>query len=210
MRPISFFIALVFCLTLTACGGGSGGQSNSGNGQPVALLKLFLAGGGVVNGTTIDEHNNTITVQAGTSLTGTVNLTSHNLRDAGDVVPVIYQPSWGARSGSFVTVNNWVGTGVQSVSANLNLTAPLTTGTYLIYFASEAEHNGSQVASSTNWQVNGGTPVWNDGNDIVDLSLSQISNSLTDGYVVVSNFMTPSGASPVAVGMTFLQINVTP
>lgn len=196
-------------LLLSACGGG-GSSSELTTSTPLATMKLFIANGGVVNGTSVNAQTNTVSVQAGTSLAGTVNLTSINTRSAGDVVPVIYQPSWGNRASSFVTVSNWVGTGSQSLTASLSLTAPSTPGTYMIYFASGAELTSAQVASSSNWQWNGGQPVWNDGNDIVDQSMPRIANSLSDGYLVIPNYSTPMGSAPVAIGMTFIQVSVTP
>lgn len=171
-------------------------------------MKLFLASGGTLNGATIDSQNNSITVNAGASITGTVKLTSNNTRSGGDVVPVISEPSWGDRTSSFSTISSWVGTGNQSLNATINLTAPSTPGYYRIYFAAGAELSSAQVASSTNWETNGGQPVWNDGNDVVDLNSFDISSALTNGYVVIPNYTLPAGSSPVAIGLTYIDVKV--
>jgi len=210
MQILKYVFATASIVLITACGGGSGGGSNiPSQAQTPVTMKLFLADAGLVNGTVINAQNNTISVSAGATISGSVNLTSVNDRRANDIVPVIYQPSWGNRETSYQTINSWVGTGTQSLTANLNLTAPTTPGNYIIYFASGAELNSAQVASSSNWQWNGGQSVWNDGNDIADLNLSQISNSISDGYTVISSYSMPAGNSPIAIGMSFLRVNVT-
>jgi hypothetical protein len=65
-----------------------------------------------------------------------------------------------------------MGTGSKELSVNLNLSAPNATEIYLIYIASSAEISSSGVASSHNHGA--GTGIWNDGNDIVDLNLSEL------------------------------------
>ena len=216
MKVLKYTLAATSLALLVACGGGAAGSgdvqvtagSNSAPQVPVTM-KLFLTDGGLINGTAINAQNNVITVSSGATISGTVNLTSINDRRSADIVPVIYQPSWGNRTSSFQTINNWVGTGSQSLSTNLNLTAPSTPGTYIIYFASGAEINSAQVSSSSNWQWNGGQSVWNDGNDITDLSLTDISNSTNSGYVIIPSYSMPSGNVPIAIGMTFIKVVVT-
>ena len=173
-------------------------------------LRLFLVEGSLVNGSTINSQFNEINVKAGANISGQVRLKSTNARSGGDVVPVIYQPSWGPRQTSFSTITSWVGTGSQELSVNLNLSAPSATGTYFIYFASSAEIKSAGVASSHNHAA--GTVIWNDGNDIVDLNLSelQIAQSRIFGFAVINNYLLPAGAKPVMVGLSFIKVNVLP
>jgi hypothetical protein len=164
----------------------------------------------MVNGSPINSQSNEINVKAGANISGKVNLKSTNARSGGDVVPIIYQPSWGTRQTSFSTVTDWVGTGLRELSLNLNLTAPSAAGTYFIYFASSAEITSAQVAASHNWHVD--PVIWGDGNDIADLNLneSQMAQSRTFGFAVINNYLLSAGAKPVMVGLSFIKVTVLP
>jgi hypothetical protein len=173
-------------------------------------VRLFLAEGGVLNGSTINSQSNEINVRAGANISGKINLKSTNSRSGGDIVPVIYQPSWGTRQTSFSTITGWVGTGSKELSVNLNLSAPSATGTYFIYFASSAEKTSEQVASSHNWAA--GAVKWGDGNDIADINLSdsQMAQSRNFGFAVINNYILPAGAKPIMIGLSFIKVNVLP
>lgn len=183
------------------------GQNFSGTTTTTVNSKLFLASGSALNGVGILSSSNTITVSAGTSITGTIKLTSENDYSSSAVVPVIYSPTWGDRTTSYRTISPWVATGTSHLSTDITLTAPSTAGTYFIIFASSGEMDGGNIASMTNW--NAGANVWNDGNDLVDLTESELSPSLTSRYVVIPDYQFADGKRPYAIGCTYIKITVT-
>jgi hypothetical protein len=65
----------------------------------------------------------------------------------------------------------------------VDIEAPETDGTYFLIFAFREETESEYVASSTYWKV--GTPVWNDGCDLADLSEAQISQIQKEGHAEV-------------------------
>jgi len=172
-----------------------------------ANQKLFLASGSSLNGTIVNSSSNDITVSVGSSITGTINLTSVNNNASSSVVPVIITPTWGDRTTNYQTMITSVPTGTVSLTRSISLTAPSTAGTYFIVFASGGEMDGGDIASSTNWAA--GSNVWNDGNDIVDLSESQLLGSLTSGYVTIPNYQFGDGNRSYAVGCSYVKVVVT-
>jgi hypothetical protein len=129
-----------------------------------------------------------LTVDAGTELNGSVTMKAMNgLKTL--LAPMIATPNWGDPSTSYWTVNRSIAPCVSSVVAvNISLTVPERPGTYYIIFAFNAEHNGSQVASCTNWRYaenNSDSVVWNDGNDVAALSTAQIVELQTIGRTTV-------------------------
>ncbi|MEI6209883.1 MAG: VCBS repeat-containing protein [Desulfuromonadales bacterium] len=189
------------------CQGSNGGTTASCSAQPT-YSKIFLSSGGSLNGTSINSTSNTITVAPGTAISGTVKLSSENNYGANSVVPVIYQPTWGDRTTSYQTISSWVGNGTVPLAANISLTAPTTAGTYFIIFASSGEMDGGDIASMTNWGA--GSNVWNDGNDLVDLTESQLSGSLANGYVTVPNYQFGDGKRAFAIGCSYIKVIVAP
>jgi hypothetical protein len=75
------------------------------------------------------------------------------------------------------------------VSSNIAVNAPSSEGTYYLIFAFNAELNGAQVASCTNWRHEGGV-VWNDGNDIASFSSQKIAEIQSNGRTTVSYLFT--------------------
>ncbi len=133
----------------------------------------------------ISSSSKQITVKPGASLSGSVAMLAKNDLKSTDSAPLIGLTTWGAHSGSYWTVKNWISTGTNSyVSSGIDVTAPSTEGTYYLIFSFNAEMNGEQVASSTNWRHSG--VVWNDGNDLADLPASKIAQAQSTGRTTVS------------------------
>jgi hypothetical protein len=118
-----------------------------------------------------------VNVQPGATLSGTIRLDTYNGMDSAFVAPLIRTMSWGVHYASFEIIDPWIGTGSREHTFEISFTAPKTPGTYYLIFAFNAEYNGSEVASLTNWRyydAQGGVS-WDDGNDTADLSSSKIA-----------------------------------
>jgi hypothetical protein len=130
----------------------------------------------------ISGSNKILYVSPGAALTGTVTLSADNITPGGDVVPLIYTPSWGADSNSWQLINGGIPVGQSTQQAQVSVTVPSTPGTYYIIFAFSWEETGDQVASGSNWKL--GNDAWDDGNDIAEFSASQIASAQLNGYAV--------------------------
>jgi hypothetical protein len=167
------------------------------------LLKI-VSGTGMFS--SISLANKIITVSPGQSLTGTITLNANNALAPDAVAPLIGTTSWGDHSSSWWLINGWIQTGSSTQTANVNVTAPTTPGTYYLLFAFQGELTGDQVASATNWAV--GYDVWNDGNDIAGFSADQIAQAQEDGVTLDNRLYTwgylescqPSDAIEIIVG----------
>jgi hypothetical protein len=158
----------------------------------------------------VTSTNKQINVQPGGSIAGSLSMTTINGLEASDRAPLIGTTSWGSHSTSFWMINEGISSGTATYTATISQTVPNEPGTYYLIFAFNAEMNGAEVASSTNWRYverNGGL-LWNNGNDVAELSASQISDAQTNGRTHVSyTFQTwsqpwtvPADAVTVVVG----------
>ena len=139
----------------------------------------------------VSDAADTISVAAGASISGQVDLVTNSISYSYDVVPLIYTPSWGAPATSYQTINGSIPVGVSNQTANIVLTAPTTPGTYHIIFAFAWELNGGQVASATNW-ASGHPDNWGSSNNIALLSQSQIQQGQQNGWTS-DNWLGSSG-----------------
>ncbi len=138
----------------------------------------------------ITATNKHIVVAPGAALSGSVAMLAKNDLKSTDAAPLIGLTNWGSHSSSYWNVNNWISTGTNSyVSSNMALNAPSSEGTYYLIFAFNAELNGAQVASCTNWRHEGGV-VWNDGNDIASFSSQKIAEIQSTGRTTVNYLFT--------------------
>jgi hypothetical protein len=130
----------------------------------------------------ISAANKILNVPPGLPLNGTVTLSAFDITPGGDIVPLIYTPSWGDDSDSWQLINGWIPIGQSTQQAQVSLTAPSTSGTYQIIFAFAWELTGDQVASASNWEL--GYDVWDDGNDIAEFNAAQIASAQLHGYAL--------------------------
>ena len=190
--------------------GGGGGGSDTGSGgdncNPSSSAdRIFLRSGGSLNGSGINTSNPSVTVSTGDSISGTIRIRVENDHSGSAIVPVIYTPSWGNHSSSFVTVDSWVDTGNTDLDVSVDLTAPGSPGTYFITFASAGQTAAHYVASVTAWPL--GSSVWDDGNDIADLDQSDMSGALSSGYAVMNQWGS-DGWQCSAYGITYVKLIV--
>jgi hypothetical protein len=141
----------------------------------------------------VSAANKTVTVEPGAALNGAVNLQAVNYGPQEDVAPLIYTPSWGEASNDWQLINYWIDSGPSAQQAQVSVTAPETPGIYYIIFAYQWEVGGDHVASASNWTLD--YDVWDDGNDLAQFSLAQLTKAQADGYTV-NLWLYPSSASP--------------
>jgi hypothetical protein len=169
---------------------------------------VFLRPGGDLNGTKINPGHNEITVAAGAALQGTVNIRTENDHGPGAIVPVLYTPTWGNHSTSWVQIGNAPAGGRQDYSVNIRLTAPGTPGTYCLIFGMAGQISGEYLASMSAWW-GCGAPVWNDGNDLADLTVNGLGNAWQRGFAMLPEYNCGTGAyTPNPVGLTCIVIRV--
>jgi len=153
----------------------------------------------------VSGGNKALNVSPGATLVGTIQLSALNLGAANDIAPLIYTPSWGDPSSSWQGINGWIPSGQSEQQANVSVVVPTAPGVYHIIFAFEWELSGDQVASATNWVV--GHDVWNDGNDIDELSDAQITEAQVYGYTE-DQWLFTSGYAHQYVPADALTLNV--
>lgn len=153
----------------------------------------------------ISTSNKQISVAPGSSITGSITMSTTNSWASSASTRLIGTSNWGTHSSSYWTVGS-VATGSNSyTSSGVSLTAPSSAGTYYLIFAFRAETSGGAVASATNWAT--GSPIWNDGNDIADFTSTQVSQAQSYGQAAVDWCMT-TGYTLVNVPSDAIVINV--
>jgi hypothetical protein len=152
----------------------------------------------------VSSSNKQISVVEGSSISGSLTMTCTNQWAGSAIVPLIWTPSWGSHSSSYVTavVDIAAGSSTQTVSLTITASSP---GTYYIIFAFRAETTGAYVASATNWPV--GSPVWDDGNDIAGYSSAQISDAQNLGRTL-DDWLFDLGKETVWVPSDAITINI--
>ncbi|MBN1212567.1 MAG: VCBS repeat-containing protein [candidate division Zixibacteria bacterium] len=139
--------------------------------------------GGSLNGVPVDGGVLEMTVTPGADITGTVSIRTANSSPSNNIAPLVLVWNWDTHQSAFATIDGWIPTGVTNYDVPISLTVPDTSGLYFITFAFGLEKTGAQVASLTNWQVDGGAAHWNDGMDIADWAESEYDQSVTDHFV---------------------------
>jgi len=186
------------------------GQSGWSNVEDIVIVpdsgnKVFLETGGTLNGTSINPSDPTLTVNSGESITGTLKVQAIYSGPSSNVVPFGYTPSWGSHSSSYITVISDLPVGTSPYDVSINLNPPTTPGTYYLILASNCEMNLGWTMSQTNWTT--GTMSWDDGNDIADLTESELQESLSTGYLYL-DMLVGSTYNKSTYGIAYVKINV--
>jgi len=171
--------------------------------------EIYLRPGGSLNGQSINTSNPVINVSPGENLSGTIKI-QHIKVHSSDIVPLIYTPNWGNHSTSYNGVaHTSQGTHNFDVSIN-NLQAPSAPGTYLIIFASAGRYTYGQVAALDACNCDRNNPLFGDGNDIADLTKSDLPIALSEGVGEVRTRDCNTGNYGYGyAGITYVEINVS-
>jgi len=167
---------------------------------------LLRITGGTLNGTTVtpgDLDGQTITVEAGMRITGTVKISVWRGINPGSVFPVIWTPTWGGvpqaiyrelaanvpASGSATNPTE------TQFTVNIDLTAPSEGGTEFLVFDTAGEVGSDHVASLSHWEDPtthwGDTyapspnphPDWGTQIDLATLNDNQYEGLITNRYL---------------------------
>ncbi len=150
--------------------------------EPEPTISTVELVSGSLNGVSVENGMLEMVVAPGDSITGTITIRAENTSDPNNVAPLVMVWGWGAHETSYITIDDWIPTGVSTHDVQIDLTAPDNAGYYFISFAFALEMNGAQVASLTNWRVPG-NPHWNDGHDIADWDSSEYNQSVIEHVV---------------------------
>ena len=184
--------------------------------QIVALLALCGSAGaqptltlvsGTLAGQNVSAANRVITVVPGAAIGGNVTFELKSSYGVGRIF-LVFTPNWGDRTTvySATQFSSLPVASTQQISLGIQGSAPLTPGTYWMIAAANNEGSAQNLLSCTSSIA--GNPVWNDGNDIADWSLSTIQAANTAGTVQVP-YLYSSGAGWAAIPATAIQVTVT-
>jgi len=134
-----------------------------------------------LNDRTIDGSTPSFTVPAGAHIKGRARIQLHNPHSERATFPIVYVPSWGSRSSSFVTVTPSAPSGDSERWVEITLPPPPRQGVHHIVVAGAAEKEAAHVASGTNWAA--GVPIWDNDTDIAGWTPELIETAMRYGAV---------------------------
>jgi len=156
---------------------------------------------------TISQSSKQITVAPGSRLTGEISVDAMNNMGS-SAGPLVATATWGTKSSSYWVIRDEVAAGTAKyTTSGISMTAPSSPGTYHIIIAFSDELDGAQVASCTNHGHGDGSAVWNDGNDLADLSTVQISSAQSSGRTSVE-YLFASGYQQYVIPVAAITITV--
>ncbi|MBU6366466.1 MAG: hypothetical protein KJT01_09685, partial [Gemmatimonadetes bacterium] len=199
--------------------GGSGGfhLEVTGAGMPPARTRRLYAAmdgavpdarvrllGGTVNGQPVDSLRREVRVRPGEAIAGVVTFrTLTDVRDAAMLFGGV--ALWGDRRVQAHALQALPPHGAVTFREPLDdkitghrWMAPRRPGRYAIVFGFDTETEMRFIASGTNWLL--GTPRWNDGNDLADLSVAQLRQLERDGRLFRSATQLAGGLPRPASG----------
>ncbi|MDZ7724889.1 MAG: PKD domain-containing protein [candidate division KSB1 bacterium] len=169
--------------------------------QPYLRLQLQTA---TVNDQQIQGAAAEFRVNPGEELAGTFTVYfEHNL-PVTDIIPLAATPNRGNRETGYWLAQDYVMNEL-SYQGQLSLTAPSLPGTYYIILAASPEETAGQIVSATHSTY--GSLVWDDGNDVYDLSDSQILRAIETGTLPIA-VLTRENPLYVRYGLTAITIIV--
>jgi hypothetical protein len=140
----------------------------------------ILSGTGVFD--LVSPYNKTVAAPPGKPLKGTLTVRVLNGGPAEAYAPLIGTVSWGNHSTGFWKAMASLMPGEHTFPTQVQVVAPSRAGTYHILFAFALEWEASDVASGTRWLAH--HDVWDDGNDIAELSPLQIAQAQKYGCTI--------------------------
>jgi len=157
-------------------------QNPQHTGQARSTIRKLTITSATLNSAVQSVRNPSFTVSAGQSLTGSVSVDfEHNVPET-HVLPLAVTPDWGDKQSVYWEAEADMING-GSYTADISLTAPSTTGTYHIIFATQSEYSADQIVSATSYHDSSVT--WNDGNDLFDLTDTQLSSAQSNGFLLL-------------------------
>ncbi len=168
--------------------------------------RLHLGVGGELAGQPVGPSFSTITVAPGAAISGTVRVRVQNSYPESENVPLVYLPTWGSHENGFQTAVQDAPRGTTTYDVAVQVTAPPMPGTYFLVFGSHAQGSAGHVASVT--ATGSGGPVWDDGNDLADMTAGELYASANSGSAPVRLYTAPDVYETVAFGITYITVVV--
>ena len=135
----------------------------------------------VLNGQALSPANRILHLRPGEMIRGEVTIRYSAFWPAASLV-LAAVPTWGDKRKDFVTVSSLPTPVVNAVSRHsLSLAGPDAPGDYHLVLAFAAETDAVWIASGTNWGI--GRPIWDDGNDLADLTTEDVAAANAQGSI---------------------------
>jgi hypothetical protein len=175
---------------------------------------------GTIAGRPIDSVQRRVIVAPNTPLTGTIAVrVTTTLQQAAVLFGAV--PLWGDRRTNWIVLRSLPPHGeievVQALQDGVDgrvLRAPARPGRYRLLLVIGAETEMRFIASGTNWMLR--TPIWFDGDDLVDLPVSSLDSLASVGFSLWRRLIRPHDGRPspatdshLVVG-TVLEVEVRP
>ena len=147
---------------------------------------IFLSGG-QINGQQLLPSHPLVTVTVGETISGTARISVTNDHGSHAVFPVSATTSWGAHRDSYWSIDEWAqAMTVTEYVVPIELTSPVSSGTYAIIFAAAAETSLAHVMSATRWTS--GSPRWDNGDDIAAWGPDELDSAIANGFVEANSY----------------------
>lgn len=173
--------------------------------QDIPLTGTVRVLSGTDDFVSVTNKSRRVSVKPAHRLMGTITMETINELPETHVAPLVGVKSWEAHRWGYWLVNKWIPHGKNTLETKIDLVAPSQLGIYRLMFAFGAQLEGFYVASSTNWTI--GQPVWDDGNDIADLSEAQLGEARLRGFTT-NKLLTERGFKEMTLPLDFIEIVV--
>jgi len=167
-------------------------------------LNTVRLGSGSLAGQTVSVTTREITVEPGAALQGSFSIIVSNGMPESAISPVAVTPTWGNPETAYWVQNSWIGTGVNTETVDVNLTAPTTPGIYYLVVAMAGAYDGAQIMSGTH---PGYDANWEHGNLVAELPTSNFELGAAQGWIPF-DWWSPTGPTRGEMALTSVRIIV--
>lgn len=158
-----------------------------------------------LNGQALSPTNRVLRLRRGERIQGEVSVRYTTLWPAASVI-LAAVPSWGDKRTNFVNVSALPTPVVNGMTRHrIAIPGPDAPGDYYLVLAFAAETDARWIASGTNWII--GAPVWDDGNDLADLTAADVAVANARG-ALHPEWIFKNGREPGILPATVLRVEV--
>ncbi len=158
-----------------------------------------------LNGQALTPTNRELHLDPGETIQGEVSVRYTALWPAASVILAAI-PTWGDKRTNFINVSALPTPVMNGLSRHhISIPGPDAPGDYFLVLAFAAETDAKWIASGTNWSI--GAPVWDDGNDLADLTAGDVAVANARG-VLHPEWIFKNGREPGTLPATVLRVEV--
>jgi hypothetical protein len=168
--------------------------------------RMLVLQNATINGQTVTGNAPEFIVAPGGNITGNCEVYFETTFPGSHVFPLALTPNWGDKQNVYWQAQNDMSSG-NNYTAVIDIVAPSIPGTYYLLLAVNSEYNAGQIASATHWSSDGPI-VWDDGNDLFDLEVSDINIGISSGMLLHPMLVGPEVFSDCVFGLTAIKIIV--